>query len=156
MAKESRSCRPQETGDFRAFAAKAQIERANQFPLRVFCQFNPYPAPGKALLLGWPVFGKAPKHQFIGGDFNMLGPPCIGEIGPEGPPDQRHIEPHEAQNRPGPDEIEDHAKGEIEPGDDQHEDNETLARQGAVRREDGPPGFRLCVVHAMTLSNAYI
>ena len=71
---------PEETGYFRAFSAKMQVKRADKLPFRVLFQFNPHPAPGKALLLGGPVFGKAPEDQFIGGDFDMLGPPGIGKF----------------------------------------------------------------------------
>jgi hypothetical protein len=107
--------------------------------------------PRKPLLLDRFIFGKAPEDQLIRGDFNMLGPPGIGEIGAEGPPDKGHIKPHETHHRPGPDHIKKHANREIETHDHGHQDQKSFARKRAVRRDDGPPGFRLGVVHAMTL-----
>lgn len=107
-----------ETGNFRAFSAKTQIKRANKLPFPVFLQFNPHPAPHETGDLGWAPFGNSFKDQFMGGDFNMLGPPGIGKICAEGQPDQGHIKPHVTNNGPGPNDIKKQTACEIHSSDD--------------------------------------
>jgi hypothetical protein len=56
----------------------------------------------------------------------MLGPPAIGKIRLEGPPDKRHIEPHETNHRPRPDDIEKQAACEVKSRNDRHQDHKSF------------------------------
>src|SRR5262245_54835342 len=70
------------------------------------------------------------------------------KIDAESPVDQQHVEPHEAEDRPGAGAQKIEPDGEAQAAEYQHEDHETLGTQRAVRRQHGRKdrGFRDVVV----------
>ncbi len=72
----------------------------------------------------------------------------VAVIEPERPVQQQHVEPEEAEHRPGAVEQEHHAGDEAHPAEQRHQHQEADAAERAVRREHGGKdrGFEVAVV----------
>ena len=141
----------QEMTNGRPIAVRYQKQPADQLPLPVFLQVQAHPAAYKCLPARRGAFRQMLENQLMLGDANPFGPARVSEIGPESPPHEQNVEPGKARDGPSTDHEEHRADGQIDHGDKAHDQDNTLAAQAAVRRQDDLPGFRVALLHGPIL-----
>src|SRR4029453_5671991 len=95
-----------------------------------------------------PVIADLAHRQLGGCHSDDLISAGGAEIHPESPVDQQHVEAHEAEDRPGAGAQKIEPDGEAQAAEYQHEDQEALGAERAVRCQHGRKdrGFRIAVI----------
>src|SRR6185295_19390401 len=135
MGKRRLLLRAQEAGDRQPPAVRHQ-EQPLDAEFLVHHAVEPHPERVERPFADAPVIGHLAHGQFRRRHRDLLVGARIAVVQLERPIDQQHLEPAEAEHRPGAAQEEIEAGREARAAEDQHEDEKTAPAERPVRRDD--------------------